>query len=100
MKQYFKYVEFSEDKWFITPIHEMFGERSIHGSYAVIAARFYGLSWPDWLKYCAQNGAKLEGKNSTYVSVFWSKPNYEFLKEMNERVNKIASQINIKELKY
>lgn len=100
MTQYFNFIEASENRWFIAPKYEAFGFPHITGSYGVLIARFFGLSWTDWLKYCVQNGARLQGKKSIYVLAIWDKPNKEFLKEINQRVNEIAKIIDIKELKY
>ena len=100
MTQYFDFVEVSENRWMIFPKHEAFGFPHITGSYGVLTARFFGLSWTDWLKYCVQNGAQLQGKKSIYVLAVWSSPNRSFLKEINQRMNEIAKIINIKELKY
>ena len=100
MTKYFDFVEISEDRWMIFPKYEAFGYPPITGSYGVLIARFFGLSWPDWLKYCVQNGAQLQGKKNIYVLAIWSSPNKEFLKEINQRMNEIAKKINIKELKY
>ena len=100
MKNYFNFIEFSENHWVIMPKHDLFGEHRITGSFALLASRFSGLSWPDWIKYCVQNGAKLQGKNSIYVSIYWDAPNNKFLNELNKRINEIAKVINIKELNY
>lgn len=100
MTQYFNYVEASEKKWLLCPNYEAFGFPHITGSYGVLAARFFGLSWADWLKYCVKNGARLQGKNSIYIVATWESPNKDFLKEINQRVNEIAKKINVKELKY
>ncbi len=100
MTQYFNFVEASENRWLLFPKHESFGFPHITGSYGVLAARFFGLSWPDWLRYCEQNGAQLQGKKNVYVVAVWDKPNEKFLKEINQRMNEIAKIINIKELKY
>ena len=100
MTQYFEFIEVSENRWMIFPKYEAFGFPHITGSYGVLIARFFGLSWPDWLKYCTQHGARLQGKKSTYALAVWDKPNKEFLKEINQRINEIAKVINIKELKY
>lgn len=100
MKQYFSFVEHGKDQWFLTPKYSLFGEPLITGSYAVLPARFFGLSWEDWLHYCENNGAQLYGKNSKYVCAVWKEPNNVFLKEVNKRVSDIANIINIKELNY
>lgn len=100
MTIYFDFVEFSENRWIICPRHEAFGFPRIVGSYGVMVSRFFGLDWVDWLRYCEQNGATLQGKKSLYITAFWKTPNKTFLAEINKRVNEIAKHINIKELKY
>ena len=100
MKQYFIFRETSNKGWMICPNYDALGTTSINGSYTVLAARFMGISWPNWLRLCRNNGAQLYGKNSLYTTAIWKEPNQHFLSTLNERVNKIASQINIKELKY
>ena len=100
MKEYFTFIESSENRWFIAPKYDMFGSPHITGSYGVLISRFFGLSWVDWLKYCVQNGARLQGKDTVYVLAIWEQPNRDFLKEINLRMNEIAKHIDVKELKY
>ena len=100
MKEYFTFIESSENRWFIAPKYDMFGSPHITGSYGVLISRFFGLSWADWLKYCVQNGARLQGKDTVYVLAIWEQPNGDFLKEINLRMNEIAKHIDVKELKY
>ena len=100
MKQYFCFRETSNKGWTICPEYDTLGVKCVNGSYSVLAARFMGVSWPDWLRFCRNNGAQLYGKNSFYTIPIWEKPNSEFLTMLNKRVNDIASKINIKELGY
>ena len=101
MKNYFIYREtVSTEGYMIVPNYELLGANYVIGSYQVLAARFMGLTWPNWLRLCRNNGAVLHGKNHLYPTPIWSKPNDIFLQQLNERVDKIAKIINIKELKY
>ena len=72
----------------------------INGSFNLVGCRVAGLSWPQWLRFCRQNGAKLCGKNKQYVIAIWQEPNKDFEKLMNDRANKLATMINIKELHF
>lgn len=46
------------------------------GSYGVIAARLFGMSYPDYLRMCRDVfGAELVGKNKLYVAVTFSNQN-------------------------
>lgn len=100
MKDYFIFRETSNKGWQIVPNYDVLGVKSVNGSYSVLAARFMGLSWPNWLRFCRNNGANLYGKNSMYTTAVWDKPNKDFLKQLNERTELIASKIKIKELAY
>ena len=99
MKNYFNFQEASNG-WIICPNWNEFCEESkqIEGSFALIACRLSGLSWPQWLRYCKQNGAILYGKGNRYVVAIWKEKNQSFLKELNMRANEIAKYINLKEL--
>lgn len=98
MKEYFRFLETSNKGWMICPKHELFGTPYIQGSYGLFACRLLGISWPDWLRLCEQNGATLYGKGALYVHAIWREPNKDFLKMVNTRANDVAAKINIKEL--
>ncbi|MDV3427015.1 MAG: hypothetical protein LIR50_07495 [Bacillota bacterium] len=100
MKQYFLFRETSNKGWTICPNYDLLGANYLRGSYFVLAARFMGISWPNWLRLCRNNGARLYGKNSLYTTAIWEKPNQDFLDSLNKRVNEIASKITLKELDY
>lgn len=100
MTEYFVFRESSNNGWTICPKHEVFGTPAIQGSYALFACRLLGISWPDWLRLCAQNGAKLYGKNMPYVHAIWREPNKDFLKIINQRANELAKKIDLKGLKW
>lgn len=100
MKEYFHFRESSNNGWVITPHYEQFGAPYIEGSFSLFACRIMGVSWPDWLRLCEQNGARLYGKNSLYTCAIWKEPNKDFLKTINKRANEIAAQIDLKELNW
>ena len=100
MTDYFVFRESSNNGWTICPKYEAFGTPAIQGSYALFACRILGISWPDWLRLCAQNGAKLYGKNMPYVHAIWREPNKDFLKIINQRANELAKKIDLKELRW
>ena len=100
MKNYFNFRESSNNGWMICPSWDEFWTdgKIIRGSFSLLACRISGLSWPQWLRYCRQNGATLYGKGNKYVVAVWKEPNQDFLKELNARANEIAKHINLKEL--
>lgn len=100
MTDYFVFRESSNNGWTICPKYEAFGTPAIQGSYALFACRILGISWPDWLRLCTQNGAKLYGKNMPYVHAIWREPNKDFLKIINQRANELAKKIDLKGLKW
>lgn len=86
--------------WLICPFHENFKNPKIEGSWNVVPARFLGLSWEDYLKFCMQNGAMLHGKNKTYILPVFKKKNNEFLNLLNERTEKIIKIVGLENLKF
>jgi hypothetical protein len=100
MTEYFVFRESSNKGWRIYTKHEAFGTPAIQGSYALFACRLLGISWPNWLRLCEQNGAKLYGKNMPYVHAIWREPNKDFLKIVNQRANELAKKIDLKGLKW
>ena len=102
MKTYFEFRETSNNGWTICPVHkEWIGEdfsKQIKGSFNLLACRVSGLSWPQWLRYCRQNGASLYGKGHKYVVAVWKEPNKSFLTKLNQRANDLAKIIDFKEL--
>lgn len=100
MTEYFIFRESSNKGWMICPKHEAFGTPYIEGSYGLFACRLLGISWPNWLRLCEQNGATLYGKGGLYVHAIWREPNKDFLKIVNQRANELAKKIDLKELKW
>ena len=90
MKTYFYYRENPDSSYSICPMYKEFNEDwKIMGSWAVLPARLFGISWPDYLRYCIQNGAKVVGREHIYPIIKWDKPNKEFINELNHRANKL-----------
>lgn len=98
--EYFVFRETSNKGWTICPCYEAFGENRIEGSYGLFACRLLGISWPNWLRMCQQNGAVLYGKGMPYVHTIWREPNKNFLKMLNARTAEVAKRVNLKELKW
>lgn len=103
MKKYFTYRESTiSNGWVISPIYsEFFNEdlnKTVKGSFNLLACRISGLSWTEWLQYCKQNGATLYGKNSKYPVAVWKEQNKSFIDELNQRANILAGLVNFKEL--
>ena len=92
--KYFEYTENPDGKFFITPIYEKFPEIIRNGSGMLYACRISGLSWPNWLRYCRQNGATLYGKSHKYPVAYWDKPNEDFLKALNKRATELMKKEN------
>lgn len=65
--------------------HEKCPNLICKGSYGVLAARLLGLTYPDYLRYCASNGGTLKGKMGFPITYFKNKKDAE----------KICKQINI-----
>ena len=90
MKTWFMYRENPDGKFTIVPNYKNFGEDwKIMGSWAVLPARLFGLSWADYLRYCRQCGADVRGKAHQYPIIVWDKKNNEFLDELNKRANQL-----------
>lgn len=100
MTEYFTFRETSNKGWTICPKHDAFGAPHIEGSYGLFACRLLGISWPNWLRLCEQNGATLYGKGGLYVHAIWREPNKDFLKMLNQRANELAKKTDLKGLKW
>lgn len=86
MKIYFYYRENPDGTYAICPMYKEFKEDwRIMGSWAVLPARLLGLSWPDYLRYCIQNGATVKGKEHIYPIISWKEKNIRFLNDLNIR---------------
>lgn len=109
MKKYFNAYERSNYGYSIGIVWDTWledferGELKFEGSFALVAARLMGMSYPDWLRYEEQHGARLYGKGEIYVCAVWDKPDGELSKlieMLNERANKIFDKISIRELRF
>lgn len=98
MKEYFTFFQAAENKWILIPTLKYFSDKMISGSFNLLACRISGLSWPQWIRYCRQNGADIYGKKSLYPIIQWKSPNKEFLNELNKRANILSEKISFKEL--
>lgn len=98
---FFEFQESITGGWIIRPNIDMFRkeQKEINGSYNLLACRISGLSWPEWLYYCQQNGAMLFGKKNYYVIAIWKEKNQDFLDMLNMRATQINEIIDLKELK-
>ena len=98
--KYFEYRETSRGGSTIAPIYSEFGTPYIEGSWLVLPAHFFGVSYVEWLHYCEAHGARLIGKNQYYVMPIWDNIDETILNELNQRTNELASKIDLKGLKY
>ena len=79
-------------KYVIRPIHDNFHLGSTKGSFNVICARLFGLSYADYLRMCRDCfGAEIIGKGSMYpIAVFRSSKQLDdLISSLNERANLI-----------
>ena len=77
-------------KFIIRPVHENFHLDYTEGSFSVIGARLFGISYASFLRMCRDcYGAELIGKNSKYpVAYFKQSKGLELLLEdLNTRAN-------------
>lgn len=77
-------------KYIITPIHDNFYLNSTEGSFSVIAARLFGLSYPDYLRMCRDCfGAEIIGKGSFYPVAYFKRSEglTMLLEQLNARAN-------------
>lgn len=81
-------------KYIIRPIHNNFHLDYTEGSFNVICARLFGISYSDYLRMCRDcYGAEIIGKNSM-IPVAYFKPSKELtnlIAELNERANKVLA---------
>lgn len=73
-------------KYIVKPIHENFHLDSTEGSFSVIAARLFGVTYPDYLRMCRDCfGAEIVGKGSIYPVAYFS---------LSEGLNCLIDQLN------
>ena len=84
-------------KWKIVPIHENFHLDSTEGSFNVICARLFNLSYADYLRMCRDCfGAEIVGKNSRYPIAYFKRSNEldVLIENLNARANLVLWERN------
>lgn len=79
-------------KYLIKPVFENFPSLSTTGSYNVLPARIFGLSYPQYLRFCRDIiGADIIGKNHVYPVAYFKKTinTNAFLRLLNSYTNLI-----------
>ena len=75
-------------KYLIRANLDFFKLKSTQGSFAVIGARLFGISYADYLRMCRDHyGAEIIGKNSMYPTAYF-KP--------TEKLNDLISELNVR----
>lgn len=79
-------------KMLIQPVHDNFHLKYTDGSFNVVCARLFGLSYAEYLRMCRDVfEAEISGKNSYYPIALFKKGERmtEFLKLLNSRANAV-----------
>lgn len=77
-------------KWIIRPVYENFYLNSTEGSFNVICARLFNLSYADYLRMCRDCfGAEIIGKNCLYPVAYFKRSNEldMLIENLNARAN-------------
>ena len=77
-------------KFVIRPAHKNFHLNYAEGSYNLICARLFGISYPQFLRMCRDCfGAEIIGKNSMYPVAYFkrSKELDDLVEQLNARAN-------------
>lgn len=78
-------------KWMIRANNEAFHLGYTEGSFNIIQARLFGLSYPDYLRMCRDHfGAILTGKNSKYPYALFDRS-----KEMDDLIEILNARANL-----
>lgn len=90
----FKYDETASQpgKYIIRPVHENFFLESTEGSFNVICARVFNISYADYLRMCRDcYEAEIIGKNIKYPVAYFksTKSAQALVNELNKRANVI-----------
>ena len=97
-KTCFEIKEALNGKYMITPIHDNFFLESTEGSFNIIGARLFNLSYANYLRMCRDiYGAELYGKNTIYVVPYFKEKSgktKELLEELNNRANEVLKNRN------
>lgn len=98
---YFEWREYSSGVgYLIGPDYRKFGGPAIKGSWGVVPSRILGLSWPEYLRLCRNNGATLLGRDHIYIMPCFKQKNEAFLKMLNDRAAEIDKIIGLKNLNF
>lgn len=77
-------------KYIVRPVHENFFLEYTDGSFGVICARLFGITYPDYLRMCRDHfGAEIIGKGSLYPVPYFkrSKELMDLVDQLNARAN-------------
>ena len=78
-------------KYVIRPIHDNFHLDSTSGSFNVIGARLFGVSYPEYLRMCRDCfGAEIIGKGSKYPVAYFPLSN-----ELNALIDQLNARANL-----
>ena len=78
-------------KYIIRPVHENFHLDSTEGSFGVICARLFGLSYANYLRMCRDCfGAEIMGKNSMYPVAYFKRS-----KELDAVIDNLNARANM-----
>ena len=95
MKNYFIFEEspYNPGLYLIKPnfaLLPLHGFNNGCGSYNILPARICNLKYAEYLRMCRDNySAKIIGKNYIYPIPYFSKPNYDLLKILNFRAERL-----------
>lgn len=93
-KECFKAEEspYQPGKWIIVPIHENFFLESTEGSFNVICARLFGLSYAQYLRMCRDLfQAEIIGKGTMYPVAYFKRD--ENLSRLIKTLNSMANTV-------
>ena len=78
-------------KYIIRPIHDNFHLDYTEGSFNLICARLFGLSYPQFLRMCRDCfGAEIIGKGSLYPVAY-----FKFSKQLNDLIDGLNARANL-----
>ena len=78
-------------KWIVRPVHENFHLEHTEGSFNVICARLFNLSYADYLRMCRDCfGAEIIGKGSFYPVAYFKRS-----KELDALVELLNTRANL-----
>lgn len=78
-------------KWIIRPVLENFHLDYTTGSFGIICARLFGISYPQYLRMCRDCfGAEIIGKNSMYPVAYFKRS-----KELDVLIDNLNARANL-----